>query len=159
MVTVVSWESRTKKITFLLQLPMIGDKVPWNYLIHWNLSLCIDFVIPEYLSPQSESLKLTEPTKKWRGKHKLIEYQMKERRKEIKTWESRPSIGLNYLLLIWISNNICEVPEWWSPWYWGPSSPDKIIVRFSGLTKEVVLLLIGCKTGGQFEFKSSIWKL
>ena len=116
-------------------------------------------MVPEYLSPESESLKVTEPTAKWRGKHKLIEYKMKERRKKIKTWESRPSIGLNYLLLIRISNNIHEVPGCWSPWYWGPSSPDKIIVRFSGLTKGVMLLLIGCKTGGQFEFKSSIWKL
>ena len=96
---------------------------------------------------------------KMKRKTQINRVSNKREKKEIKTWESRPSIGLNYLLLIRISNNIHEVPGRWSPWYWGPSSPDKIIVRFSGLTKGVMLLLIGCKTGGQFEFKSSIWKL
>ena len=61
------------------------------------------------LSPESESLKVTKPTAEWRGKHKLVEYQMKERRKEIKTWESRPSIDFNYFSLNWISNNIHEL--------------------------------------------------
>ena len=60
------------------------------------------------LSPESESLKVTKPTAEWRGKHKLVGYQMKERREEIKTWESRPSIDFNYLSLNWISNNIHE---------------------------------------------------
>ena len=32
-------------------------------------------------------------------------------------------------------------------------------MRFSGLTKGVMLLLIGCKTGGQFEFKSGDFPL
>ena len=135
-------------------------KVSWNLFSTLNyFPLCFDSVVLEYLSPESKSLKVTEPTAKWKGKQKLIEYQMKEGRKEIKTWESRPSTGLNYLSLLCISHNKHVIPGCWSPWYWGPRSPNKIIVRFSGWTKGLMLLLIGYKTGGRFWFKSSIWKL
>ena len=71
----------------------------------------IDSLVPMsiQLSPESKSLKVTKPTAEWREKHRLVEYQMKERRNKIKTLESRPSIDFNYLSLNWISNIIHEV--------------------------------------------------
>ena len=96
---------------------------------------------------------------KMKGKTQINWVSIERGKKEIKTWESRPSTGLNYLSLLRISNNKHVVPGCWSSWYWGPRSPNKIIVRFSGWTKGLMLLPIGYKTGGKFGFKSSFWKL
>ena len=127
-----------------------ATNVSWNLFYTLKPPFMYWFHGTEYLSPESKSLKITELTAKWKGK---------DGRKEIKTWESRPSTGLNYLSLLRISNNKHVVPGCWSPWYWGPGSPNMIIVRFSGWTKGLMLLLIGYKTDDQFGFKSSIWKL
>ena len=45
-----------------------ATNVAWNLFSTMNyLSLCIDSVVLEYLSPESKSLKVTEPTAKWKG--------------------------------------------------------------------------------------------
>ena len=90
---------------------MIGYKRTLKFILYADRNILHDSLVPTstQLSPESESLKVIKPTTEWRGKHQLVEYQMKERRKEIKTWESWPSIDFNYFSLNWISNNIHEV--------------------------------------------------
>ena len=68
-----------------------ATNVSWNLFYTLKPPFMYWFHGTEYLSPESKSLKVTEPTAKWKGK---------EGRKEIKTWESRPSTGFNYLSLL-----------------------------------------------------------